>query len=415
MNILASVYACSPYDGSERAVGWNWIVELDKYHSITALTSHIYKKDIEDYMEKNPAALLNTKFVYVEVPNTKWHVGYRLERLYYMLWQRYAAKIAKELVKKEKYDLVHHITYVTCILPTYMHQLGIPFLYGPVSGGENTPSIINYPMSNKEKIVEFIRTGSQIFFTHTLNYYKTMEKATLILATTEETKALIPKKYRKKTKVFQSIGLSEDIFEPESSVKNNNKVQFLVAGRMLYWKGFELAIRSFRKALSTNCDIELTVLGDTEGNPSYEAHNDSLKVLCGDDLDKSIHFVSSVPHSEMKSFYDRFDCLINCSLRDSGCFIVMEGMSRGLPLICVNTGGPKVNTTERSAIKIEPAPMEQMIDKIAEAIIYMALHPEFRKKMGTDAKKHAKDNFLISKRTDQMNNFYEMVVRRADE
>ena len=117
----------------------------------------------------------------------------------------------------------------------------------------------------------------------------------------------------------------------------------------------------------------------------------------------------------MKSFYDCFDCLINCSLRDSGCFIVMEGMSRGLPLICVNTGGPKVNTTEKSAIKIEPAPMEQMIDKIAEAIIYMTLHPEFRKKMGRNAKKHAKDNFLISKRTDQMNKFYEMVVRRADE
>ena len=49
MNVLASVYACSPYDGSERAVGWNWLKELNKFHEITALTSHIYKSDIEDY------------------------------------------------------------------------------------------------------------------------------------------------------------------------------------------------------------------------------------------------------------------------------------------------------------------------------------------------------------------------------
>ena len=52
MKILASVYACSPYDGSERAVGWNWIKELDKSNQITAITSHVYQHDIEDFMKK---------------------------------------------------------------------------------------------------------------------------------------------------------------------------------------------------------------------------------------------------------------------------------------------------------------------------------------------------------------------------
>lgn len=31
MKVLASVYACSPYDGSERAVGWNWLKELNNF------------------------------------------------------------------------------------------------------------------------------------------------------------------------------------------------------------------------------------------------------------------------------------------------------------------------------------------------------------------------------------------------
>lgn len=415
MNILASVYACSPYDGSERAVGWNWIVQLDKYHTITALTSHVYKKDIEDYLEKNPTALVNTKFVYIEVPNTAWHVGYRFERLYYILWQRYAMKIAKRLIKQEKYDLVHHITYVTCILPTYMHKLGLPFLYGPVSGGENTPAVINYPMSKKNKIMEMIRTGTQVFFTHTPNYYKTVKNAALILTTTEETKFLIPKKYRYKVEVFQSIGLAKDIFYPEPKVKHNKRVHFLIAGRMLYWKGFELAISAFLKALNNGCDIELTILGDTEKNPSYEAYRDSLKKLCGKNINERIHFVSSVPHSQMKEFYDRFDCLINCSLRDSGCFVVMEGMSRGLPVICVNAGGPRVNTTEKSAIKIEPAPMQDMVDKISEAIMNISIDQEKREKMGKAAREHAKKYFLMSKRMEQMNKFYEMVERKTYE
>lgn len=413
MKILASVYACSPYDGSERAVGWNWIKELDKNNEITAITSHVYQHDIDDFMSKNPGVIKNTRFVYVEVPHTKWHVGYRLERLYYMLWQKTAVKKAKELCAKEKYDLVHHITYVTCILPTFMHQLDIPFLYGPVSGGENTPAVIGYPMSNKDRIVELVRSASQLFFKSTPNFSKTMKKANLILVTTEETMKLIPSRFRNKVRIFQSIGLNEDMFYPIPSRKNNDVIQFLVAGRMLYWKGFELAIRAFLQAKDNMPNIELTVLGDTENNFNYEAHLRYLKALCGDSLGRSIHFVDSVPHSQMKGFYDRFDCLINCSLRDSGCFVVMEGMSRGLPVICVNTGGPKVNTTMESAIKIEPKPMSEMIDEIADAIVHLANNKELREKMGQAARTHALDYFLISKRTDQMNKFYrEILVKK---
>lgn len=410
MKVLASVYACSPYDGSERAVGWNWIRELDKNNEITAITSHAYKNDIEKFLKMNPGEIRNTKFVYVDVPHTCWHVGYRMERLYYILWQKKALKIAKELCSQEEYDLVHHITYVTCVLPTFMHKIDIPFLYGPVSGGENTPKIIGYPMSKKERMVEFIRKMSQLFFRATPNFSKTMNKAELILVTTEETMKLIPTQFRNKVKLFQSIGLNEEIFYPEPPKKNNHKIRFLVAGRMLYWKGFELAIRAFIKASQSNNDILLTILGDTENNSSYEAHKKYLEELCRDYIDNRIEFISKVPHSEMVQFYDRFDCLLNCSLRDSGCFVVMEGMSRGLPLICVDAGGPKVNTTNECAIKIEPAPMERMVNQISDAILNIAENEELRINMGIAAREHAIKNFMISNRTDQMVRFYEEVV-----
>ena len=415
MVILVSVYACSPYDGSERAVGWNWICELDKYHQITALTSHIYKSEIEDYLIKHPLELSNTKFVYVEVPNTSWHKGYKLERLYYILWQKQAVKVAKELTQTQKFDLVHHITYVTCILPTYMHKLGLPFLYGPVSGGENTPSIIGYPMSKKNRMMEIIRSASQAFFRATPNFAKTMKKATLIVTTTDETKKIIPKKYFDKVRIFQSIGLNTEMFYPEpikvgSKIKENKIPKFLMAGRMLYWKGYELGIAAFVKAIKSGCRAELTILGDTENNLVYEAHRENLKTLSGEHLNKEIRFVSKVEHSKMKAFYDGFDVLLNCSLRDSGCFVVMEGMSRALPIICVNTGGPKVNTTVESAIKIEPAPLKEMIDKTAEAIVELAENKEKREKMGAAARKHALETFTLKARTAQMNKFYEEVM-----
>lgn len=411
MRVLASVYACSPFDGSERAVGWNWIKELDKYHHITAITCHVYKNDIEKYCKSNPDALKNTKFIYVDVPRTSWHKGYRLERLYYILWQRKAFKVAKKLVKEQRYDLVHHITYVTCILPTYMYKLGIPFLYGPVSGGENIPSIIKYPLSKKETLIEKIRITLQIFFRLTPNYYQTMKNAKRILVTTEETKAIIPPKFQYKVRVFQSIGLENAMYYP-APIRHAERqtVEFLAAGRMIYWKGFDLTIQAFLKALNKGCDARLTILGNTENNPDYEAYRAALKKKCGKFLDNEIVFVSSVPHSEMKAFYDRYDVFINCSLRDSGCFVVMEAMSRSLPIICVNTGGPKVNTTTDSALKIEPEPMPQMIDDICDAIKQLCDDPEKRKKMGYAARKYALEKFNIETRTLKMNDFYSEVV-----
>lgn len=415
MRVLASVYACSPYDGSERAVGWNWVCELNKCHRITALTSSAYKKDIEDYLEKHPGKLQNTQFVYVEVPNTSWHVGYKHERVYYILWQKYAAKVAEELIKKERYDLVHHITYVTCILPTYMHKLGIPFLYGPVSGGENTPSIIRYPMSKKNKMMETIRYAAQVFFRSTPNYSKTMKKSAAIITTTEETKAIIPRKYHDKVRVFQSIALKSDMIYPEPKRKENDVPRFLMAGRMLYWKGFEIGISAFISALKEiRGGAELVILGNTEDDPKYIRHQSNLMELCGKHLNHEIKFVKSVPFEQMKEFYDGFDVLINCSLRDSGCFVVIEAMSRALPVICVNTGGPKVNTTNESAIKIEPAPLAKMIDEMAEAIKMLASDKEKRECMGLAARKHALESFTLEARTRQMNEFYEEIVKMKE-
>ena len=210
--------------------------------------------------------------------------------------------------------------------------------------------------------------------------------------------------------VFQSIGLPESVFIHEKKKKTNKIPRFLMAGRMLYWKGFELGIKAFIKALEKGARGELVILGDTEGNSKYEDYRNKLKMLCGDYLNKNITFVSKIEHSQMNTFYDSFDVLINCSLRDSGCFIVMEAMSRGLPLIVVNTGGPKVNTTPECAIKINPAPMKDMIEDIADAIILLGKNKVLREKMGESARKIAYSEFEMSNKIKKINCYYEKIL-----
>lgn len=411
MKILASAYACSPYDGSERAVGWSWVNELDKFHELTVLTSQDYRKDIEDFKAKNPQALKNTVFIYISLNKTlsRWHVGYRGERLYYILWQRKAYRVAREISDNTSFDLVHHLTYVTCVLPTYLHKLNLPFIYGPVSGGEDIPGIIGYPMKIKSRLWEGYRKLVRLFFKSTLNFRKVLEKSAIILAATEETKNMIPEKYRQKVIVAQAIGLSADMLCPGQPQKSNAVPKILIAGRMLYWKGFELAIRAFIYALGKGTAAELTVLGDTDdGDSRYKEY---LKKICGDHYDKAIKFVPRISHGEMKSFYDGFDILLNCSLRDSGCFIIMEAMSRGLAVVCVDTGGPRVNTTLESAVKIEPAPFHEMIRSLGESIGRLVEDEEYRGTLGRNARQYAERALLMECRIKEMNTLYESVVQ----
>ena len=407
MNILISAYACRPETGSEPAVGWNWVVELNKYHNLWVLTNFTNEKGIEEYKQKNSGILKNVQFIYVRV-NPKLSFWYKewkkFERLYYYLWQKKALRVACSLKYTVKFDFVHHITYVTCLLPMFMNKLGIPFIYGPISGGESIPNVIRYPMNAKNRFFEYTRYLAQMLTKISLSTRSAFKKAKLIVVVTEETKQIIPEKYSDKVKIIQAIGLSAEYFEPEPKFISHKVCRILIAGRMLYWKGFEMGIRATVEALETGSNIDLTVLG--YGSKEYIQ---KLKAISGKYLDEKIHFVEKIEYGNMKAYYDNFDILLNCSLRDSGCLVVMEAMSRGLPVICIDTGGPRVNTTEACAIKVQAAPYKQMIDELSKAIIELANNSDLRASMGKASYKHALASFRNDSKIMAFQKYYDLL------
>lgn len=404
MKLLISAYACRPNMGSEPAVGWNWVTELNKYHDLVVLTNYTNKNYIEKYEQEHQDELKNTRFLYIR-PNEKltfWYKEWeRMERIYYYLWQRKAYKVAKKLVKNESFDWVQHLTYVTCIIPTFMHKLEIPFIYGPISGGEKIPKVIEYPMSKKDKIIEKIRNATMIIPKISTNTQKAFKKSKKIIVVTEDTKSLVPKKYWDKVEIFQAIGINDCFLEPTPKFIKNDVCKVLIAGRMLPWKGFEAGIAATVKALDRGAAIELTVLGNGD-----DFYLQKIKKYAEGYVDKQIKFINFVKYTEMKEFYENFDVLLNCSLRDSGCLVLMEGMSRGLPVICVNTGGPKVNTSEDCAIKIKPKKFKDMVEELGNALYTLATNPDIRISMAKRSYEHASTNFRNTKKIEKILTIY---------
>ena len=141
-NILISAYGCEPDKGSEPGAGWNWAVEVAKRHKVTVLTRANNRCSIEKELQVNPRP--NMSFIYYDLPESikKYKKGQKGVQLYYALWQIGAYRYVKRLNQQHKFSMVFAVTFGTMWLPTLMYKLNVPFVWGPLGGGEGVPEVL---------------------------------------------------------------------------------------------------------------------------------------------------------------------------------------------------------------------------------------------------------------------------------
>ena len=111
--ILLSAYACEPGKGSEPGVGWHWALELARLgHEVWVLTRAKNRPAVEAELVKMPHKA-NLHFLYYDLPAWArwWKKGSRGIHLYYVLWQWGAYRLATQVHPRERFDIVHHITF----------------------------------------------------------------------------------------------------------------------------------------------------------------------------------------------------------------------------------------------------------------------------------------------------------------
>ena len=60
-------------------------------------------------------------------------------QIHYYLWQIQAYFKAFRLHQEIEFDVVHHVTFVKYSTPSFLSLLPVPFVWGPVGGGESAP------------------------------------------------------------------------------------------------------------------------------------------------------------------------------------------------------------------------------------------------------------------------------------
>ena len=248
--ILLSAYACEPGKGSEAEVGWMWATELEAAgHEVWVITREANRSAIEG--EPKADSRVGLHFVYYDLPRPvrKWKRGGRGVHWYYALWQWGAYRLARRLTKTVRFDCVQHVTFVGLRAPSFMGRLGLPFVLGPVSGGECVPPLLRKGLSNNARLREAVRDVANGLVKADPTMRSGFRSAEKILVATAESRALVPRVYHEKCQVQLGIGLSREYLGLTARRRRRSagsELRLLYAGRLLEWKGVDLALRALR-------------------------------------------------------------------------------------------------------------------------------------------------------------------------
>lgn len=409
LTVLLSAYACEPGVGSEAAVGWGWVPELAKTCHVHVITRESNRARIEEELSERP--LLNASFWYFDLPSwmREWKRGNRGVHAYYMLWQIGAYLLARRLQKTAPFDLVHHVTFASVRFPSLMILLGRPFIFGPVGGGEYAPISVWWPLGWRARVRETLRYVSLRWVKYSPLMWFTFYRASRIFVTSSQTSACLPAKFLPKTRVMLAIAMPDQASPNHRSSVNrtsNGAFKVVFAGNLLYLKGLEHGLRAFAKLAIDVPDSELTVIGHGPERARWQRTAAALG------LESKVNWVSTMARDQFLRRLPEFDALLFPGLHDSGGMVVLEALVAGLPVVCLDIGGPGELVTQECGFKI--AATGDVVDGMHRALVKLARDPLLREQMGKHGRERAATRYSWTAKAAEMNRVYAEAMQTGE-
>ncbi len=387
LKILMSAYACEPNRGSEPGVGWNWVAQMSRHHDVWVITRRNNRTVIQAELAKaarSHACLQNARFIYYDLPRWArfWKSGHRGVYLYYYLWQLGAYLQARRLQSDVGFDVVHHVTFVMYWMPSLLALLPVPFIWGPVGGGESTPARFLSALGRKGRFQEMLRASVQALARMDPLVRLTARRCALAFATTADTERRLKQIGCHRTQVCAVMGLDASELNELNGLEAPESTAFRVAtvGNLIAWKGVEFGLRAFAGIQEEYPGAEYWLIGD---GPEQQPLRDLAAQLGVADR---VRFLGRLPRALALSQLAACDVLLLPSLHDSGSCACTEAMALGKPVICVDLGGPALQVTAETGFKIPARSPSQVVASMSDALGTLAGDPQLRRQMGAKAR-----------------------------
>lgn len=409
--ILISAYACSPRRGSEPGMGWNFVRSLASYHELHVITEIKWKNDLENAFESDLAIGKNVKFYFLKKKRNRtlrkiWPPSYYY---FYKIWQKKVFKLACELDKVENFDIVHHLNMVGYREPGYLWKLDKPFVWGPLGGLQDIPFKLMLNLDLPGMIFytgRFVINQFQKRFSQRPKLAAARDNSVLIAATEIDRKQIL--RYWKRSSVLiPEVGQEFSSLSSISARKNGEQFKIVWSGQHTPGKALNILLKCL-KSLPQEANWHLSILGAGKMTGKWQ----KLAKQCN--IDNKCTWHSWLDKKEAHRIMQKCHVLCITSLKDLTSTVTLEGLSFGLPVICIDHCGFGNVINESCGIKI-PVDYPWKIAVGFEIALSKLYSDElFRQKLAYGALQRAAEFQWVNKAI-EINRIYNSLVNTSEE
>ena len=412
MKLLLSAVACDPFGGSEGIYGWYVVNALAKEHDCFVITEVGYRENIENAMKRGliPPSV---QFKYLG-SGEPCHANRLIARV--QSWHRYQEFQKKILDISEKwheevgFDLAQHVTYTTWRVPSPLWKLGIPFVWGPISGTEIFPPSCMSSLSFTSKCFEMLRRVQTFFALKIKNTLQCARKADAIPVPHNQALEFLTQLRG----TAEGVSICHNFFFPDSRMQElqpkrknlelHKPLRAFAAGNLEGRKGIAIALQSIAEAKARGIRVEYQV---TSRGPELE-HLKKLARNLG--ISDQVILGERFEAEDFAEALGTFDICLVPTLRDGAGLSIMEAMLAGCVPIVADWCGPAEFVTEDCGFKVPVTNPKRMAQDLAEILCLLDSDRDLLQRLGTAAGEQIRNYYNERQFLDSINQIYERAL-----
>lgn len=410
MKILMLAAACSPYMGSEPSVGWLWAVAAARKHEVWLVVAPWCMGPLDRAREEG---LVPDNLHIIPAGNpdlrppqnkflAKWYCWYE-----YADFQRAARVKARELARQIPFELAHQTTVASWRLGTPLCDLDLPYVWGPLGGGEKFPFQFLGILSASGRFLEvsrlFLSLGAR------LNPFvrRSAVRAAVVISTNRDTDAAVRGLGRTGPVIRCPMLMKTETFQQLASlprpVSKDGGLRLFAGGGLDGRKGIALSLRVLRHLKDRGLAFQFTIGG--HGSEQYHLQRLARSL----DLEREVRFIPGLSGEDYHQQLASTDVILFPSLRDNTALTLVEAMVAGAVPVVLDHGGPGEVVAEGCGFRIPVGNVEATVLLLAQAVEQAAAGGPEVEAMRSRARQRIMDYYLDERAGRTLDEAYSMV------
>lgn len=331
-----------------------------------------------------------------------WTLLTAFSSLYYYsfeseVWNQFSARL-----KAREFDIVHRITPVSptsqSIIAKRLHDLGIPFIIGPLNGGVPWPKHFISRQHAEWEWLSHVRALYKLM----PGYRSTRRYSAAIIAGSRYTLGDLPRWAHDKCVYIPENGADLDQLSVPRRRSVNHPLRAAFVGRLVPYKGADILLEAAAEFLR-NGQLELHIIGD---GPQRALLHEIVQQL---GVRSAVRFHGWMPHKAVQDTLSSCDFLALPSVREFGGGVVVESMALGITPVVADYAGPSELVDGNTGIRVPFTDQRSLVEGMRRAIGEIIRTPGQLDRLGAAARERIKERLTWEAKAKQIMAVYDAV------